>query len=114
MRGRIANVNRSHVDREACALAAHQTTRGMLMENEKPIHEIALGRIRVAIWKNVTEQGSVWFSVTATRFWKSAERTGNSTSFGHDDLPVVAKGMDMAYAWIWEYEASAPRQSVNE
>ena len=76
------------------------------MANKKPVHEIRLGMIQAAIWANGTGPDKVWFSVTVSRFYKDNLDWKNSSSFGRDDLPVVAKIMEMAYAWIWDQQAA--------
>ena len=75
------------------------------MAQKKPAHEIRLGRIRAAVWVNEKGQDDVWFNVTVTRLYKDDNRWNDSNSFRRDDLPVVAKVMDMAYAWIWSHQA---------
>jgi hypothetical protein len=73
--------------------------------SQKPVHEIRLGRIRAAIWVNhVNGQGST-FSTTISRPYKDGNVWRDSTAFYRDDLPIVAKIADMAYAWIWSQES---------
>jgi hypothetical protein len=72
----------------------------------KPVHEIRLGRIRAAIWANRGESHAPWFNITISRLYKDGEQWKDSTSFGRDDLPLVAKAADMAYAWIWSQETA--------
>lgn len=67
----------------------------------RPIHEIKLGRIRASIWTNQGDRQEVWYSVSLSRVYRDGENWKTTTSFGRDDLPLVAKAADMAYAWIW-------------
>ena len=76
------------------------------MLQTRPLHEIRLGRIRAAIWENRSPSKDVWFAVTVSRRYRDGDRWKDSSSFGRDDLPIVAKIMDMAYAWIWERQTS--------
>lgn len=72
-------------------------------ERQRPVHEVRLGRIKGAIWANNTEQG-VRYGVTLTRLYKD-QQSGewrNSTSFGRDDLLLVAKVCEMALVWIYQ------------
>ena len=79
------------------------------MAQERPAHEIRLGRIRVAIWANKNGQDKVWFNVTMSRSYSDADGWKDSSSYRRDDLPIAAKAMEMAYGWIWKHEsASAP------
>ena len=79
------------------------------MPANKPIHEIRLGSIRAAIWANEDRPNHVWFAVTVSRLYKDGDGWKNSPSFHRDDLPVVAKIMDMAYAWIWDRQTAESR-----
>ena len=67
----------------------------------KPQHEIRLGRIKAAIWANETENGTR-HNVTVSRIYKDGDQWKDSTSFGRDDLPLVAKVVDQAHSWIFE------------
>jgi hypothetical protein len=71
------------------------------MSRNKPVHEIRLGRIRAAVWENSTDNGTR-HNVTVTRLYHDGESWKDSTSFGRDDLPVVAKVLDRAHSWIFE------------
>ncbi len=75
------------------------------MATKKPVHEIRLGKIRAAIWGNGNRESAIWFTVTVTRLYKDDEGWKDSVSFCRDDLPVVSKLMDLAFAWIWDHQA---------
>jgi hypothetical protein len=77
----------------------------------RPVHEIRFGRIRAAIWQNETEVGTR-HNVTITRLYKDGDEWKDSTSFGRDDLPLVAKVCDQAHSWIFE-QAAAERSNGN-
>lgn len=59
-----------------------------------------MGRIRAAIWENETTSGTR-FNVTVSRLYKDGDNWKDSTSFGRDDLPVVAKVVDRCHSWIF-------------
>ena len=67
-----------------------------------PVYEVRLGRIRAAIWKNQTENG-VRHNVTFSRIYKQGNDWQQSTSFGRDDLPLIAKVADLAHTWIFQH-----------
>ena len=71
------------------------------MTKEKPIHEVRLGSIKAAIWKNDTEKG-VRFNTTLSRLYKDGDDWKSTDSFGRDDLLVLAKVADQAHSWIHE------------
>ena len=69
------------------------------MPKPKPIHEVRLGAIKAAVWKNDTENG-VRYNVTLNRLYKDGDQWKSTESFGRDDLLVVAKVADQAHSWI--------------
>ena len=84
------------------------------MPKEKPIHEVRLGAIKAAIWKNDTANG-VRYNVTLSRIYKDKEddQWKSTDSFGRDDLLVLAKVADQAHSWIFQQgqEREADAQS---
>lgn len=76
------------------------------MKNKQtPIHEVRLGRIKAAVWKNETE-GGVRYNTTFTRLYKEKEDKDwkFTDSFGRDDLLLVSKVADIAHSWICEQQ----------
>ena len=76
------------------------------MANQKPVHEIRLGRIKAAIWENETQNGTR-HNVTVSRLYKDGEQWKDTQSFGRDDLPLLAKVIDRAHSWIFEESQDA-------
>ena len=66
----------------------------------RPVHEVRLGRIKAAIWENETQNGTR-HNVTISRLYRDNNDWKDSTSFGRDDLPLVAKVVDQAHDWIF-------------
>lgn len=71
-------------------------------EKVKPVHEIRLGRIKAALWENQTQNGGTMYNVTLVRLYRDGNQWKDSTSFGRDDLPLVAKVADRVHSWIFE------------
>ena len=71
------------------------------MTKQKPAHEIRLGRVKATIWANETDNGTR-HNVSVARLYKDGEEWKQTTSFGRDDLPLVAKVVDLAHLWIYE------------
>jgi hypothetical protein len=67
-----------------------------------------MGRIRAAIWVNETDNG-VRHNVTFARLYRDEQHDQwkDSTSFGRDDLPLIAKVADLAHSWIYQQAAQA-------
>jgi hypothetical protein len=66
-----------------------------------PTHQILIGSIKAAIWKNTTEKGDQ-FNVTVSRIYKDGEVWKSTNSFGKDDLLALAKVADKAHDWVCE------------
>ena len=73
------------------------------MPKDKPTHEVRIGAIKAALWKNDTTNG-VRYNVTFTRLYKDKEdgQWKSTDSFGRDDLLVLAKVADQAHSWIFQ------------
>ena len=86
----------------------------MQKPKDKPVHEVRLGAIKGAIWRNETT-GGVRYNVTFSRLYKDkADDQWKSTdSFGRDDLLVLGKVADAAHTWIFQQsqEREAEAQS---
>jgi hypothetical protein len=85
----------------------------------KPIHEIRLGRVKAAIWEN--EAGnSTRFNTTFVKSYRIKEDDRNAddngwretSSFGRDDLPLLAKLADQAHTWCYQQRSSQARHAV--
>ena len=85
-------------------MANNQRTQQQPRSNDakqKPVHELRMGRIKAAIWANETDNGTR-HNVTITRLYKDGDEWKTSTSFGREELPLVAKIADMAHTWIYQ------------
>ena len=60
------------------------------------------------VWVNETENG-LRHNVTISRLYRDEQQGQwkDSTSFGRDDLPLVAKVADQAHSWIYQAQARA-------
>ncbi len=70
----------------------------------KPTHEVRLGAVKGAIWRNKTETGDTRFNVKLSRIYKDGDDWKSVDSFGRDDLLVVGKVADMIHTWIHQQE----------
>ena len=68
---------------------------GLRLAAQKPVHGIRLGRIKAAIWANKARHG-IRHSVQVRRLYKDDDDRKQTESDVRDDLPVVAKILDMA------------------
>ena len=65
----------------------------------KPVHEVRLGHIKAAVWRNETENG-VRYNATFSRLFRDGEQWKSTESFGRDDLLVLGKVADETHSWI--------------
>lgn len=79
------------------------------MTQKNPVNEIRLGSIRVAIWENRNAQDAIWFNVTLSRLYSQGNAWKVTSALRRDDLPVAAKALEMAYAWILDRQAMCRR-----
>ncbi len=81
------------------------------MKNPKPpAHVIRFGLIKGSIWRNQTRVGER-YTVTVVRLFKNGDLWTESTRFGRDDLPLVAKVCDLAHTWIYANSGSRTNES---
>ena len=66
-----------------------------------PEQIIRFGLIKVSIWRNATKNGDR-HSISVVRLYRNGDQWKESTRFGRDDLPLVAKAIDHAHTWIFE------------
>ena len=83
------------------------------MGKNLPAHEIKLGKIRVTIWANKTEDQEVWFNAVVSRLYKTEDTWKETRSLGHDDLPIAMQAIEMAYKWMWVRRARKERAERN-
>lgn len=65
----------------------------------KPIHEVRLGLVKAAVWRNPTESG-IRYHATFSRLYRDGEQWKFTESFGRDDLLLLAKVADLTHSWI--------------
>lgn len=69
----------------------------------RPAHVIRIRKLRATIWQQASDQSA--YSVEIRRTYRLNGKWLESRSFYRDDLPLVSKLADMAYAWIYAQEA---------
>ncbi|MCB1128794.1 MAG: hypothetical protein KDM81_20020 [Verrucomicrobiae bacterium] len=67
--------------------------------SNKPTHEVRLGVIKAAVWKNEGENGPR-YNVKFSRLYREGNQWRTTESFGRDDLLLLAKVADQAHSWI--------------
>lgn len=70
----------------------------------QPVHEVRMGTIKATIWENETSVG-IRYNVNVSRIYKEGEQWKQTEGFGRDDLPLLAKVVDLAHTWIFEQAA---------
>ena len=75
--------------------------------SNQPLKRIKIGLISATIWGNETEGGATRYAVTIVRNFKKGDTWKETSSFGLDDLPVVAKVSDLALQAVLELQGEA-------
>lgn len=75
------------------------------MVDNKPVHTISYGAIRLSVWLNSTATGFL-YNIVPTRSYRKDDAWRESSSFGELDLPVLAKAILDAHTWIQMHKAS--------
>ena len=79
-----------------------------------PVHTVRIGGVKVAIWKNSTQNGPM-YNCTLVRSYKNQQgEWAESQSLSRDDLLVAAKALDLAHTFIVEAETAARAQQSEE
>lgn len=73
-----------------------------MANQQKPV-EVRIGAIKATIWQNDTEAG-VRHNATFSRLYKDGDQWKTTSSFGRDDLLVLAKVADLAHTRIHELQ----------
>ncbi len=73
-----------------------------MTSNPPPIHAFALGNIHTTIFENESEATGRWYVVEISRHYQIGKQKRQTHLFRRDDLPIVAKAAEMAYAWLWQ------------
>lgn len=79
------------------------------MTNSKnpPVDHVRLGAVQAAIWRNETENGPRYAATFERRYFDAkADDWKSSSSFNRDDLPILGRAADMAFARIHELQAA--------
>ena len=80
----------------------------------EPHHVIRFGLIKCEIHLRQTRGGDR-FNVLVSRLFRNGDQWHESKQFGRDDLPLLAKVVDLAHTWIFLHGqnsgAGAPQDS---
>ncbi len=71
----------------------------MQTKKQKPVHEVRLGFVKAAVWRNENESG-VRYNATFSRIYKDGDEWKSTDSFGRDDLLLLGKVADETHSWI--------------
>lgn len=74
----------------------------MSTQSNKPVAELRLSLCKATIWANETPSG-VRHNVTFTRLYRKDDQWRETSSFGRDDLLLLAKLADMAHSQIEQH-----------
>jgi len=67
-----------------------------------PAEKVTMFPVEAAIWKNVSQGGDPFYSVTFERKYRDQDRWKSTASFGADELLLLAKVADLAHTRVVE------------
>jgi hypothetical protein len=85
----------------------------IMQTKNKPVHEVRIGTIKAAVWKNENDNGR-YYSTSLQRSYKDGNEWKNTDYFGRDDLLVVAKVADLVHTWICEQSQDRTQDRTQE
>jgi hypothetical protein len=72
---------------------------------QRPAAKFRYGRLTATLWRQTSDKGP-WYSVVFSRGYQDqAGDWKSSSSFGRDDLLLLAKLCDQAHTWIYHQMA---------
>ena len=83
--------------------AAERSTNG-------PVFTCRHRALKAAVWRNESDNGP-FYNVTTTRSYKDGETWKESTSFGYDDVLIVAELLRTCYGFISRETAKASAEA---
>lgn len=82
-----------------------------MASSQKPI-EVRIGAVKATIWQNETEAG-LRHNATFSRLYKDGDDWKSTSSFGRDDLLVLAKVADLAHSRIFALQQQAAQSKAD-
>lgn len=77
-------------------------------ENNRPVREIRIGAVKASIWKNEAKNGGSYYSASFHTLYRDQEGSWRrSSSFGRDDLLLLAKVVDQVHSYMVEMATPA-------
>lgn len=75
-----------------------------MSENNRPVHQVRIGRIKAAVFENGDDAPR---KVQFTALYKDGDEWRGSASFTREDLPLLAKVADQVHSYLYEQNGSA-------
>ena len=73
--------------------------------SNQPLKRIKIGLVTATVWGNEKENGGTRYSIDVVRNYEKDDVWTETSSFGIDDLPVVAKISDLALETVLELQS---------
>ncbi len=83
--------------------------------SNQPVHRLRIGSISAAIFENKTQDGKTFYNAQFDRSYRDGETWKHTTSYGRDDLLILAKLVDQVHSWIVDkQQASSSEESSQD
>lgn len=82
---------------------------------KQPVSRVSIYPVNAAIWRNVSQDGTVFYSVTFDRSYKGKDGKYSSTdSFNFGELLTLAKVADLAHTEVLKLRGSDKQPEPEE
>ena len=74
-----------------------------MANTQKPVSEVRIGAVKASIWQNETQAG-IRHNATFSRLYKDGDDWKSTSSFGREDLLLLAKVANLTHTRIHELQ----------
>ena len=84
-------------------------------EKKRPIHEIRMGGVKAAIWKNEGSSGTEFLTANFHTLYRDRDgKWCRSSSFGRDDLLLLAKVANEVHSYMVLQSSAASTEAPQD
>ena len=76
-------------------------------ENNTPFEKVGFGNVQIAIWKNTSAKGNMFYSLSIQNgYFDNSGKWNPSTSYSRDDMLVLAQASQLAFQRVHELQTA--------
>ena len=82
-----------------------------MAENNRPVHQVRIGRIKAAVFENGDNAPR---KVQFTALYKEGDSWRGSKSFAREDLPLLIKVADEVHSYLYQQSETAEQNGSSD